>query len=162
MPMPIFLSLEGNNQGKIEGSCNIAGHENKILVQELMHDVSIPRSPQTGLPTGKRVHGPITITKEIDKGSPKLMQALCSGEQMKSVLLEFIRISPKGMEEIYYTIKLENAIIVSVNDYSPMALLKENDPMRHMEKVSFTYEKIIWTWVTDGIEAEDSWTAPKA
>jgi type VI secretion system secreted protein Hcp len=102
------------------------------------------------------------VTKEIDKSSPKLMQALCSGEQMKNVLLEFTRISPKGMEEVYYTIKLENAIIVSISDYSPIALLKENDPMRHMEKVSITYEKIIWTWVADGIEAEDSWTAPKA
>lgn len=162
MPMPIFLSLEGRHQGKIEGSCDIANFVGKILVQELMHDVSIPRSPQTGLPTGKRVHGPITVTKEIDKSSPKLMQALCSGEQLNDVFLEFTRISPKGMEEVYYTIRLGNAIIVSISDYSPIALLKENDPMRHMEKVSFTYAKIIWTWVTDGIEAEDSWTAPKA
>jgi len=30
-----------------------------------------------------------------------------------------------------------------------------------MEEVSFTYSKIIWTWEPDGIEAEDSWTAPK-
>ena len=31
-----------------------------------------PRDPASGLPTGKRQHGDIVITKEIDKGSPSL------------------------------------------------------------------------------------------
>jgi type VI secretion system secreted protein Hcp len=31
-----------------------------------------------------------------------------------------------------------------------------------MEDIGITYEKIVWTWVPDGIEAEDSWLAPKA
>jgi type VI secretion system secreted protein Hcp len=31
-----------------------------------------------------------------------------------------------------------------------------------MEDISFTYKAIRWTWVPDGIEAEDSWDAPKA
>ncbi len=30
-----------------------------------------------------------------------------------------------------------------------------------MEDIAFTYEKIVATWVPDGIEAEDDWTAPK-
>jgi type VI secretion system secreted protein Hcp len=28
-----------------------------------------------------------------------------------------------------------------------------------MEDVSIAYEKIIWTWVPDGVEYEDSWGA---
>ena len=31
-----------------------------------------------------------------------------------------------------------------------------------MEDISFTYEKITWTFDPDGIEAEDSWLAPKS
>ena len=106
MPMPCYLMLEGQNQGKIEGSTKIQGHDGKILVQAVEHLVDIPKNPQTGLPAGKRVHQGITLTKEVDKSSPKLFQALTSGEQMKSVVLEFYRISPKGTEEKYYTIVL--------------------------------------------------------
>ncbi len=33
----------------------------------------------SGLPTGKRQHKPVTITKELDKSSPLLAKALCAG-----------------------------------------------------------------------------------
>jgi len=39
--------------------------------------------------------------------------------------------------------------------------LAENKPYHDMEEVQFTYEKIIWTAVVDGVEAEDDWKAPK-
>ncbi|SDV47142.1 Hcp family type VI secretion system effector [Chitinasiproducens palmae] len=162
MPMPCYLTLEGQNQGKIEGSTKVQGHEGKILVQAVDHVIEIPKSPQTGLPTGKRVHGAMTVTKEIDKSSPKLYQALTSGEQLKDVKLEFYRISPKGTEEKYYTVKLENAILTSMKSWTPNCLDPNNRQMGHMEDLAFTYEKITWTYEPDGIEAEDSWLAPKA
>ena len=64
MPMPCYLSVEGVNQGKIEGSCAVSGHEGMILVQAVDHLVDIPKNPQTGLPAGKRVHQGMTLTKE--------------------------------------------------------------------------------------------------
>ncbi len=161
MAMPSHLSLEGTTQGKIEGSCDIQGREGTVLVYKLDHSVGIPRDTHTGLPTGKRIHGSLTITKEIDKSSPKLYQALTSGEQLKFAQIDFYRISPQGSEENYYTVKLENAIIVDLKAWFPETLVKANEPFKHMEDVSFSYEKIIWTWQPDGIEAEDSWSAPK-
>ena len=161
MPMPSHLSLTGNNQGKIEGSCDISGREGTIIVYALDHTVQIPRDTHTGLPTGKRVHGPLTVTKEYDKSSPKLFQALCSGEQLSEVMLDFYRISPTGTEEKYYTTKLENAIIVDICSYYPETFAEASRAIKHMEKVSFSYEKIIWTWHPDGIEAEDEWKPPK-
>lgn len=161
MPMPCYLSLDGENQGQIEGSTQVKGHEKKILVQAVEHVIELPKSPQTGLPTGKRQHLGMTITKEIDKSSPKIYQALCSGESLKTVELEFFRISPKGTEEKYYTIKLQNAVIVSTRLWIPNCLVTDNRQLGHMEDISMTYEKIVWTWQPDGIEAEDSWLAPK-
>lgn len=161
MAMPCHLSATGNTQGKIEGSCDIAGREGTILVYSMEHLINIPRDTHTGLPTGKRIHGALKVTKEIDKSSPKLFQGLCSGEQFSEVLLEYYRISPQGAEELYYTVKLENAIIVDIKAWFPETLVKSNEPFKHMEDISFSYEKIIWTWVPDGIEAEDSWSAPK-
>src|SRR5690606_1173383 len=108
------------------------------------------------------IHGPLTITKDIDKSSPKLFQALTSGEQLTSAKLEYYRISPQGKEELYYTVEIKNAIITSMHKFVPMCLDPANKSMGHMEAVSFTYETIIETFVPDGIEAQDSWNAPKS
>lgn len=161
MPMPGYLSVTGQNQGKMEGSCEVAGHEGKMLVQSVDHTIELPKSMQTGLPTGRRIHGPLTITKELDKASPKLFQALTSGEQLTEVKLGYYRISPKGTEELYYTVELQNAIITSIRKYVPMCLDPDVREMGHMEEVSFTYETIIETYTPNGIEAQDSWTSPK-
>lgn len=161
MPMPCHLNLEGEKQGKIEGSCEMQGREGTILVYELHHDVHMPRDPHSGLPTSKRIHGPFTIIKMTDKSSPKLFQALCTGEYMKMVTLKYYRISKQGTEEHYYTTVLEDAIIVSFQPWMPTTFLQNNDPYGHMEAVSFTYKKIKLTWEPNGIEAEDSWTIPR-
>jgi len=161
MPMPCHLEVEGQNQGTIEGSCVMEGREGTILVYAMDHDVHIPRDPQSGLPSGKRIHGPLSIVKEYDKASPKLYQALCTGEHMKTVVIKWYRIDPTGTEEHYFTHTLEDAIVVGMKPYMPIAFVKENEPYRHMEEVSFTYSKIKWTWEPDGIESEDSWAIPK-
>lgn len=161
MPMTAHMDVTGKNQGKMDGSCDMEGRENTILVYAMDHDVHIPRDPQSGLPSGKRIHGPLEIVKEFDKSSPKLYQALCSGEQLSDVTIKWYRIDPTGTEEHYFTHTLEDAIVVEIKPYMPVAFLSENEPYRHMEKISFTYTKIKWTWEVDGIEAEDSWKVPK-
>ncbi|HEX7372496.1 MAG TPA: Hcp family type VI secretion system effector [Thermodesulfobacteriota bacterium] len=160
MPMPAHMTVTGENQGAIDGSCDMTGREKTILVYSMAHDVHIPRDPQSGLASGKRIHGPLSIVKEYDKSSPKLYQALCTGEHMKEVKIKWYRIDPKGKEEHYFTHTLEDAIVVAMKPYMPMVFLKENEPYRHMEDVAFTYKKIKWTWEIDGIESEDSWAVP--
>jgi len=161
MPMPCHMEVEGENQGKIEGSCDMQGREGTILAYAMDHEIRIPRDPQSGLPSGKRVHGPLKIVKEFDKASPKLYQALCTGEHLKNVTLKWYRIDPTGSEEHYFTHTLEDAVIVEIKPYVPMAFLPQNEPYRHMEEVSLTYSKIKWTWEPDGIESEDSWKVPR-
>jgi len=162
MPLPAHMTLEGETQGKIDGSCTLKGRENTILVQAFDHEVYIPRDPQTGYATGKRVHNPATIVKAYDKSSPKLYQALVTGEQLKNVEIKWYRIDSKGTEEHYFTTRLEGAIIVSVRPSMPNVLQPSSEPFTHMEDVSFTYRKVIWTWVPDGIEAQDDWSVPKS
>ena len=161
MPMPAHMTAEGETQGNIEGSCTMQGREGTMLVEQFDHQLYIPHDPQTGLGTGKRVHGEFTVVKLYDKASPKLYQALCTGEHMKNVVVKWYRITPQGTEEHYFTHKLENAIVVQVKPYMPNCLDPETESYQHMEQVAFTYEKITWTWEPDGIEAEDSWLVPK-
>jgi len=51
MPMPCHLTLEGEKQGKIEGSCEMQGRTGTILVYELKHNIYMPRDHHSGLPS---------------------------------------------------------------------------------------------------------------
>lgn len=161
MPMPAHMTLMGENQGKIDGSCEMQGREDTILIEAFDHEVRIPRDPQTGLSTGKRIHNALSVVKVFDKASPKLYQALCTGEHMKDVTLKWYRIDATGQEEHYFTHVLEDAIIVSIKPWMPNCLDPQTESYTHMEEVMFTYKKIRWTWEIDGIESEDSWVVPK-
>ena len=162
MPMTFYMSLTGTTQGNMSQGAGIQqGHEDEVLCQALDHEVYIPRDPQSGQPTGSRVHKALTITKVFDKASPKLYQALATGERMSDVTFKFFRISTAGTMEHYFTIKLGTAIIVSVKPWIPNCLDPVKESFTHMEDISFTYTKIDWTWEIDGVASEDSWLVRK-
>lgn len=161
MPMPGHMEVTGVNQGKIDGSCTQQGREDTMLIEAFNHEIYIPRDPQSGLATGKRVHNAFTVVKVFDKASPLLYAALCTGEHMTTVSLKWYRIDDAGREEHYFTHELENAIIVSMRPYMPNCLDPATEAYTHMEEVSFTYERIRWRHEVDGVETEDSWQVPK-
>jgi type VI secretion system secreted protein Hcp len=164
MPTPFHVSIEGQKQGAFQagdGISDIQGREGTILCQALDHSVRIPRDMQTGLPSGKRIHNPFKFTKYFDKASAFIYNALCSGEQLKVVEAKFYRQTPQGMEENYFTIKLMDAIIVDVRSWVAQCQDPNLEYLKHMEDVSCTYRKIEWTWVPDGLAAEDEWGRPK-
>jgi type VI secretion system secreted protein Hcp len=131
------------------------------LVYAFDHEIEIPKDTHTGLPTGQRIHKPFTIVKKLDTASPKIMQACTSGEQLKTWELKLFRINDKGQEEHYYTVRLNDSIIVQANYDTPLTFLEESKPYHNMEKVSFTYSSITHVFEPKGIEAEDNWKEPK-
>ncbi len=155
-PIPAYMSVEGEVQGEIEGPVTAKGREGSILVYKFDHEIRVPTDP-TGLPTGRRVHSPIKIVKEFDKSSPKLYQALTTGENLKNVELKFYRATTGNKQEHYFTIKLEDALIAGIKPFMPSSLEEQNVHYGHMEEISFTYQKIVWTYEPDGVESEDSW-----
>jgi type VI secretion system secreted protein Hcp len=98
MAIPAHMTAEGTDQGKIDGSCDLKGREDTILVQQFDHEVYIPSDPQSGLPTGIAVHKRLTICKYFDKASPKLYKALARGERLKTVEIKWYRINPGGKQ----------------------------------------------------------------
>uniref|UniRef100_UPI004056326E Hcp family type VI secretion system effector n=1 Tax=Candidatus Electrothrix sp. TaxID=2170559 RepID=UPI004056326E len=162
MANTMYLKLKGNTQGDIKGDCTQAGREDMILVYDFDHTVEIPRDTHTGLATGQRIHKPLKIVKHKDQATPLLYQACCTGEQITGFELHFYRINDQGKEEQYFTIKLENAIVVEMREFTPMTFLPENQLYHNMDEVQFSYEKIVWTYNPDGIEAEDDWKNPTA
>ena len=156
MPMPGNLTITGEVQGLIEGSCELEAREGTILVQAFDHVVEIPTDDR-GLASGRRAHRPMTITKETDRSTPMLYQALCTGELLTDVKLDWYRLDGSGDEELYFSIALQNAMITRIHPWVPNVLSRVNENLRHMEDVSIAYERIIWTWEPDGIEFEDQW-----
>lgn len=130
------------------------------MVQAFEHDVIIPRDPQSGQPTGQRIHKPVVITKVYDKSSPLLQAALTSGERMSEIVIQWFRTSAKGTQEHYYTTKLEDAIIVAINNRMHNCQDPSNSHFTHLEEVQFTYRKITWTHEISGTSGSDDWRTP--
>ena len=169
MATPAYMSVTGEKQGLITAGAFTAdsvgniyqeGHEDQVMVQAFNHQVIIPRDPQSGQPTGQRIHKALCITKVFDKSSPLLLAALTTGEQMTEVTIEWYRTSASGTQELYYTTKLEDAIIVEIKDYMHNCQDPANSHFTHLEDVHFTYRKITWTHEVSGTSGSDDWRAP--
>jgi type VI secretion system secreted protein Hcp len=160
MALNAYLQLEGMTQGPIKGSVTQKGREDQIMVIAVQHEVTSPRDTASGLPTGKRQHHPYVITKEVDKASPLLFNALCNNESFTTWELQFWQPNPSGVEKQHYTVKLENATIARIETIMPNNKHPELTKFAEYEEVSFCYQKIEWTWMDGGITAEDDWEAP--
>ena len=64
------------------------------------------------------------------------------------------------MEQEIYTITLTNASISSVREYMVDNLTAADANLPMLEEVTFTYQKIQWTWTDGGITASDDWSSP--
>ena len=167
MPNPIYAWFTGVAQGPIEGfgswtgEDDQAGREGSSLIQQFDHEIVIPHDSQSGLPSGRRQHQPVRIVKRIDTASPGLYQALCQGERFTEVLFHWYRIDTSGVggQQHYFTIRLEDAVIVDMKAWFPITSDKEKADYAHFEDVQFTYRKIEWTWEDGGITTEDDWKA---
>ncbi len=161
MALNAYLRLDGETQGEIKGSVTQAGREDSIMIIGFSHEVISPRDAASGLPTGKRQHKPIVITKEIDMATPLLQMILVNNESIKTWKLEFWQPSKTGQEFQFYTIELMNASIAGIQAEMLNNKYPENMQHKEREHISFCYQKIVWTFMDGGISAEDDWEAPR-
>jgi type VI secretion system secreted protein Hcp len=132
----------------VDGTIEVTGHNGGafgiVPILAIGHEIVSPRDAASGLPTGKRQHKPFVITKELDKSTPLLLTALITNENLTTVKVAIT----DGTSNTVMTIELQNASVAS------------RKQVGETEEVSFTYQKIIWTWVDGGVTAEDDWEAP--
>ena len=106
-----------------------------------------PRDAASGLPTGKRMHKPMTITVDQGAATPLLSQALKRNDVVTSFTLSFTPVATGGMTHTFTIRDVQGTKLAPSAEYS---------------EVSFTYQKITWTWVEGGKTATDDWEAPAA
>jgi type VI secretion system secreted protein Hcp len=156
MPVPCNLKI-----AEYPGSSEKEGRENTSDVFEIEHLIHQPIDMTTGVATGVRVHNPLRIVKYVDKATPGLHKSLCTGQNLKEVILDFYRIDPGTREEAkYYVITLRQARVVDLRPFMPMSFVPANESYRHMEQVSFVYEEIEWKWLPDNVVEMDKWRKP--
>lgn len=120
MAYEFYVTIESSKSGIIKGDVARRGHEGKIAGLAFDYEVMMEQSRRgSGQAVGKRQHSPVTITKRWDVATPRLFQALVTGETLKSVLIEFEVTDRKtGRKLIYHTVKLTNASITDIFQYA--------------------------------------------
>ncbi len=155
----MYISVTGSQQGKIQGGNMEKGKEGLSSVVSYEHEVVAPRDAASGLPTGKRQHSPLKITKEVDKATPKLYAAFSNNESLPEVTLSFYRSGGKGVPGLgasqkWYQIKLTNATVSGIKS-------GVNEKGVPVEEVSFSYQQIEWEYTDGGITHQDNWVTTR-
>ncbi len=169
MPQPCYLSITGKTQGLITkkaGSCDSVGdsfvesHPDEIMVQSVTHIVMTPTDRQSGQPSGQRVHGPLKITCEITSALPLLYNALCQGETLESVSLDWYRISIAGKQEKFFTTSLTNARLSKIQLLLPDSREAGAEGVNQFVNLLFNYRKIEWSHHNASTYGSDDWRKP--
>jgi type VI secretion system secreted protein Hcp len=154
MSYEFYMTIEGKQQGKFQGELKGQGREGKIAGIAFSYDIKSPRDAASGLATGKRQHGPVIITKEWGAATPQIFQALVENENLRTVLLEFMRTNAEGVEEIYQTIKLASASVTEIRQYSSVST---DGVGKELEDISFTFSRIEISNLPGKTIADDDW-----
>ncbi len=166
MAQPFYMTVSGESQGDLHpgatdvdslGNLSRSSHKDEIQCQAFELDIAAPTDPQSGQPTGKRVHHGLKVTKVFDKSSPLLFQALAKSERITEAAFNFYRTAPDGTEELYYVVTIKNATVIAIKGIQPNALDPSNGPFLPMEEVTFAYKDIEWSHEVASTSGADSW-----
>jgi type VI secretion system secreted protein Hcp len=158
----ILCTVVGARQGTFQDNStnSAAARSSQIPVLFLTEEITVPRDAVSGLPTGRRMHQPITIVKELDTASIHFFQAAVTNEPLRSVTCTFYRAfrnGTGGSGRPYFKIILTNATIVEYKDAGDG--INGTAVGDERERISMTYESIEMTDLETNATALDDWSA---
>lgn len=140
MAFDAFIRIDG-----IPGESTDDKHKDWIEVISFKHKLKQPASvtaSSNGGATAERVnHSTFDIVHLLDKASPKIYDACCTGKHIKEITIELCRAG--GDKVKYMEIKMEQVLISEV---VPSGSCNESEAGFPSEAVSFSYGKIKWTY----------------
>jgi len=146
----IYIAVEGTKQGKFRGESAAKAFKDQSRVLKFSYSVVSPRDVSSGMPSGKRQHKALVITREPGASSPQFFKALVTNEVLKSVVIQFRRPNVSGVSEMQQIITLTNASISDFRQYL-------GDDGRWLEDVAFTFQQIQIENKPGATMAVDSW-----
>ena len=133
-----YIHVKGTKQGAFKGAGSQGTH-----VLEVRTSIVSPRDPQSGLPTGKRMHKPVVMVIARDASAPQFERAAKENEHLQEVTVDFTARGGQAPEKL----TLIDAVISSIKT------TKNGDL-----EISFLYEKIEWTHTGGKKTFNDDWT----
>lgn len=148
------VSIEGARQGPIQGDNTARGQEGTIIALALTSSIAAPLDPATGLISGRPQAGPLGIVKNFERSTPKLFQALVTGELLNRVVIRFYTQDAAGVLRNNFTIELRDAFIQSI-DTGGNAQVASGV----RETVNFVYRRIKLRDEINGVESDYDFNA---
>jgi type VI secretion system secreted protein Hcp len=135
MPSDIFAKI-----GDIKGESFDAKHKDEIEVLSFSWGVTNTGAPAPGGGggAGKATFQDLSIIHNVDKASPRLMQACATGTHLKDATITH-RKSGKGQQE-YLIVKLNDVIITGVTDGDASGQLGSETVSLAFAKVDLEYK----------------------
>lgn len=138
--MAAYIKFDG-----IDGEAQDKDHKNWSDLMSFGNTIVQPGSGSTG-PTRRRgdvQYGDITCSKELDKSSPKIAEAVCNGKIFPMVEIHVTASTTAAGRVTYYAYELKNVMVTSYNiggsgaDEVPM-----EDFSMNMEEIKVTYTEV--------------------
>jgi type VI secretion system secreted protein Hcp len=154
----IFCTVVGAKQGTFQADRS-GKTASQIPVLFLTEEITVPIDAATGLPTGRRMHKPLIIIKELDASSIQFFTAVVNSELLRSVTCTFYRSfrREEGGMRAYFKIALTNARIVAYKDAGDG--INGTAPGDQRESISLTYQRIELTDLDSNGTAVADWEA---
>jgi len=139
MAFQFYMEIKGKTQGSFKGESTKNGKSNGaakgVVCHGFQYALQTPLDAASGLPTGKRQHNAVVITKEVDSTSPNLFHALATNEGFESAKLSFVKPDSSGKEVVFKTVELTNGTISKI-DYAPPVRGKRS------QSITLAYEEL--------------------
>lgn len=141
----VFLKIDG-----IPGESTDSKHKDEIDILSYTQSFrqSVTRATGGG-GTGKLSCGDVTVLKNIDKSSPKLIEYVTTGKHIPKATLTFRTVGGRAQVE-YYVVELTDVIIAAIDQTD------QPDPSKIVERVQLNSAAFKFTYQQQNIDGSPS------
>ncbi|RPD99283.1 type VI secretion system tube protein Hcp [Candidatus Pantoea deserta] len=164
MSLPAYLFLYDENGMLISGNNNgdegvvsklLEDRRSGIEIMSSQHGIYQPADATTGRLNGTRQHRSYILHKQLDKNSPMLNDAVCTGKVFQQAVIKYYETSDTGMETEVYRVTMGRVVITST-DFSHACVQGSRSP-NMLEVIGLRYNSIEWFYIPGIIKYDDSW-----
>ncbi len=149
MSQDIFLKVQGQKSGAINGESEDDKHKDEIDVVSWSWGMVSPVDLATGQASGKYSAHALQVTKRVDKASTVLMGVLTHNETITKAVLTVRKAGKKNTPIEYLKVTLESARVISHQVHS-----SPNDPASLLEDLSLAFQKITVDYTPQGPDGQ--------
>jgi type VI secretion system secreted protein Hcp len=166
MGYAFYVTIKGKKQGAFKGESPQEATKDKIKGLGFAYELKSPRDAASGHASGKRQHSPIRIVKEWGAATPQIFQALVTNEVLSEVTMEFRKTDSDGQESVYYRIKLKDASVAGIRQFTSDNGIDGASSSKHagsgnsqeLEEISFTFRTIEVENIAAKTMGQDDWS----